>query len=87
MALTMTLEELCKDKGVRCQLNQVDGKLEKLQFLLECRQVELTIIRPGSQLYTEIHKEINIIQVRLDKLKRESLFSVSSRYVSEKEVT
>jgi hypothetical protein len=82
----MTLEELCKENQVRGRLNQVVGKLEKLQFLLECRQVELTIIRPGSQLYTEIHKEIKIIQLRLGELKSESLFSISARYVSEKEV-
>lgn len=81
----MTLEELCKDKEVRGRLSQVAGKLEKLQLLLECRQVELAIIRPGTPLYTEIHKEINVIQVRLDKLKRQSLFPVSARYVSEKE--
>ena len=44
----MTLEDICKDKKVRGKLNQVAKKLEQLEFLLECKQVELTITKPGS---------------------------------------
>lgn len=74
----MTLEDICKEKTVRGKLNQVARKLERLELLLECKQVELTIIKPGCRLYMEIHKEIKTIQTRLDEVRRVDLLSVSA---------
>ena len=57
----MTLEEICKNKEVRGRLNKVGKKLEKLEFLLECKEVELTLFRPGCHLYAEIQKMLPLI--------------------------
>ena len=74
----MTLEEICKNKEVRGRLNKVGKKLEKLEFLLECKEVELTLFKPGCHLYSEIQTEIKIIETRLDELKRVGLLSVAA---------
>ena len=78
ICIQMTLEDICKDKVVRGRLNNVSSKLERLEFLLDCKEVELTIFKSGSQLYMEIQKEIKVIQTKLDELKRVDLLSVSS---------
>lgn len=74
----MTLEDICKEEKVGGKLNRIARKCERLEFLLDCKQVELTIIKSGSQLYMEIQKEIKIIQTKLAELKREGLLSVTA---------
>jgi hypothetical protein len=81
LCIQMTLEDICKDKMVRGRLSNVSKKLERLEFLLECKEVELTIFKSGSRLYMEIQKEIKVIQTKLDELKRQGLLSVGIREI------
>lgn len=73
----MTLEDICKEEKVRGRLNKVAKKLASLEFLLECKEVELTLFKRDSRIYAEIQNEIQIIQIKLDELRREDLLAIA----------
>lgn len=82
----MTLEELCKDEKVTGRLNKVSKKLKSLEFLLECKEVELTLFKRNARIYSKIQNEIQIIQTKLDELKREDLLSIAAGKVPKEEI-